>query len=494
MSAYGSFLYGSGTKYGTSSASAPRWSFLIDWDEDGFYDSPNEAEYMTGLMIERGRDYYIGANSDRFEPIQAGRATITLSNHDGRYNPYNVSSPLYPNLDSGKFIQLRVKYGTTIYTVFTGVITDIQQTGLNDTVRIVAEDGINWLTNQPANPMPNPISTDSFADWILARILDGAAWPSLWGYDLANGNDFYPFWWADNGNTWEEIKSLLDSELAFYCIRADGSFYYRSRQSSPAAVLSLTEDQLEKNVYIPAPWEFRKNIVKFTGVNVDTATKFIWESNSEIAIAPGETKTVIAEYSNPSITFNSIQYSAYSQSGGVGTDLSGGIYWEFGDIGSTNAALSFRNNNATLAYVSAIKINGIELTKTNISGRAAGTESTTRPRSLDMTLAWQQNANSLNDFATQMLAFLNTSQPFPVVTIDNRPDIQFTPDMFDVVSVDLSSIGINTSFRVGKITHEWTIETGLATKTTLGLEPYRLYTGYWIFDSDAILDTSLLGW
>jgi len=495
MAEYSEFKY-SAEKYGVTANTSPRWGLSIDWDGDGFYDNDNEAANMTGLVVDRGRGYFISSGNDGFERLSPGRATITLSNHDGRYNPYNASSPLYPNVDIGKFAQVRVKYGSTPYPVLTGAITDIRIMGNNETVEIVVEDGIEWLSSQAANHQP-PVATDRNADAIIGRLLNGSQWPVIWGRDLGNGSDFYFYWWSEGGSAWDEIQKLLDSELATYCVKADGKFFYRPRQFAGTSVLSLTEDKLEKGIMVPVPWEFRKNIVKFTGNQVTrSADKIIWQSTSDIPIAPGASQSVTAEFSNPFLPTNHATITAFTQSGGAGTNVTSSITKTFQPFATDALSSEFilTNIGAVLAYVHTIDLYGLELTTTAISGSASGAGSTTSPRSFGMDLTWNQTPNALTDFASQMLAFLNTTQPFPIISIDNRPDIQFIPDLFDIVTVDLSTLGINSIYRVGGIRHEWTSETGKATTTTFNLEPYRAYTGYWLFDSDAILDTSLLGW
>ncbi len=493
MAEYSEFKYGA-EKYGATANTSPRWGLSVDWDGDGFYDNDNEAANMTGLIVDRGRGYFISSGNDGFERLSPGRATITLSNHDGRYNPYNTSSPLYPNVDVGKFAQIRVKYGSTPYPVLTGAITDIRIMGNNETVEIIVEDGIEWLSNQ-IGITSLPILTGRQANLIIPALLTGAAWPSIWGQDIGNGSDFYSYYWVDGGSAWDEIQKLLDSELATYCVKADGRFFYRSRQFAETSVLSLTEDKLEKGVIVPVPWEFRKNIVKFTGNGVvESAIKTIWQSTGDIVIAPSQTVYVTATFSNPSLPNNNKTHTAFNQSGGGGTNISSSITIVYSETFSTSAILAVSNIGAVLAYVNSITLYGRDYTLSPIAGSASGTGSTTRPRSFEMDLAWNQNQNELNDFASQMLTFLNATQPFPIISIDNRPDIQFVPDLFDIVTVDLSTLGINSTYRVGGIRHEWTSETGLATTTTFNLEPYRDYTGYWLFDSNAVLDTSLLGW
>src|SRR5689334_13570193 len=95
-----------------------RWIIEVDWDGDGIYDGSNEGYYAVGMKVTRGRRSYIKVGGDGkaegFEPVRLGTCVITLDNTSRRYDPFNTSSVLYPNVLPGRFIRVRVNYNGQI--------------------------------------------------------------------------------------------------------------------------------------------------------------------------------------------------------------------------------------------------------------------------------------------------------------------------------------------------------------------------------------------
>jgi len=96
--------------------------------------------------------------------------------------------------------------------------------------------------------------------------------------------------------------------------------------------------------------------------------------------------------------------------------------------------------------------------------------------------------------------FFEGLHPLPTIKIENRPDIQFAPDLFSIVSADIPKIGVSgVSFRVGGIEHQ-SISTGIGDNcqkivTTLHLEPYIAAGEFMIWDTASTWDTeTVFGW
>src|SRR6266542_4582746 len=127
---YGVNQYGDGKLYGPSDArQALAWDVSADWDEDGLFDA-NEANRLTGVSVTRGRTRLLQDSGEGFQSIQTGQAIVTLQNEDGRFDGWNVDSPLYPNVNYGRDVRLRVKdlETGTIHPLFRGLITNIVPT------------------------------------------------------------------------------------------------------------------------------------------------------------------------------------------------------------------------------------------------------------------------------------------------------------------------------------------------------------------------------
>ena len=84
----------------------------------------------------------------------------------------------------------------------------------------------------------------------------------------------------------------------------------------------------------------------------------------------------------------------------------------------------------------------------------------------------------------------------PNIKIEHRPDIQFTPELFDIVSVDIPKIGLSGyTFRVAGIEHKSLTDNCQSVLTRLYLEPYASADDFWRWDDESVFDTStIFGW
>jgi hypothetical protein len=494
-SRYAGAKYGSGVKYGATSPTTMLWALEIDWDDDGIYDYFNDANRMIGLRIERGRNYLLSSGGDRFEPVGVGRASIILSNHDDRFNPYNAASPLYPDVAPGRFIRVRVREGANINTLFTGIIQNITPSGYgaDPTVTIEAEDGLRWLQDTPAT---TGVYQNIYADTAIAAILADVQWPAIWGSSVQGGADVLDYWWARDRKAFEELVALADSELGRVWVDAAGALVFRNRQDDPASVLSIDQAQVEKTLSLSQPWEIQRNICRVTSNPIAASVlSDIWTNSGVLAIGAGETVELFAGFSGAAVGVitpaATTDYLAFRNSDGTGTNETASIAIA-AEIFSESVGLTITNGAARVVYLTLLKVRGQLLESAPVSARAVSTGYDRHPRTLNLDLEWQQDANNPGAFAPQLLTILNTAPGLPTISIDTRPDIQFGPDLFDVITVSLAKLGISSNFRVGSISHEWTADTGQAVRTTWKLEPTWSY-GYWIFDT-GVLDSTPLGW
>jgi hypothetical protein len=494
-SRYGGAKYGSGVKYGATSPTTMLWALEVDWNDDGVYDYFNDASRMIGLRINRGRNYLLSSGGERFEPVGVGRMSIILNNQDDRFNPYNASSALYPDVAPGRFIRVRVREGANTHTLFAGIIQDIVPSGYGSdpTVTIEAEDGLRWLQDTPAT---TGVYQSIFADTAIAAVLADVQWPALWGSSIQSGADVLDYWWARDRSAFEELVSLADSELGRMWVSADGALVFRNRQDDPAAVLSITQAQVEKTLSLSQPWEIQRNICRVTSNPISAgAVSDIWTNSGVLAIGAGETIELFAGFSAAAVgvlaPVAGTDFAAFRNSDGSGTNETASVTIA-AEIFSESARLTIANAAARVVYLTLLKVRGQLLESAPVSARATVAGYDRHPRTLNLDLEWQQDANNPATFAPQLLTILNTAPGLPTISIDTRPDIQFTPDLFDVITVDLAKLGINSNFRVGHIAHEWLSETGQSVRTTWKLEPTWNYN-YWIFDT-GVLDSTPLGW
>lgn len=505
MARFGTFPY-STQKYGASVNTNLLWALEIDWDDDGVFDGTNEADRMFKLRIDRGKDYYLSGDGMGFDHEQIGVAIITLDNYDGRYDPYNTSGPLYGYLEPGVKFRLWVRNGIggTDYDVFTGIVADIQPIGRRGEVDLVLEDGWRWLQDRDVKVSLQESIT---ADTAIGAILTAADWP--WSNSLDTGPDTIDYWWTTGKKAKSEIEDLANSGLGNVFVAADGTLKYYNRQKTDDPVMILTEDVLLKDIIMPQPWEFKRNIVT---VNVNPrvlqAETDIWTHNEVITLGAGKSVTLWAKYIydganvpakdvvTPAATTD---YTANEAADGLSGDLTGDISVAITKFADTSM-ITYTNGGAGTAYLTLAKLRGKPISLPNTSAIVEyGTGYATKPRSLEIDLPWQQSYNVGKSLAEVLVDFFEDQQYFPTVLIQGRPEIQFGLDLYDKVGLRLATWGIDSNFRVGKIAHRFTAGTGQNVITEIKLFPYYIppVDSYWYLGTEGLSElgvTTYLGY
>jgi hypothetical protein len=483
---YNKFAYGART-YGNETPVNLLWGLLIDWDDDGVFDGNSEAPRLKHVAIRRGRNNLLAASANGFEPIGPGALSITLDNYDRRYDPYNEASPLYPNVDTGRFIWLFVRAGDVVYNLFQGTVQDIIPSG--DRVQITAEDGLRWLMDQQVS---SGIYQNTTADAAIGAVLDAAKWP--WARSLQAGADVLDYWWARGRSASEEIRSLADSEFGRAYVNASGALVFLNRFASQAVVATVDQSQALRDVALPQPWEIRRNIVEVQSNPIsELALADIWTASTEYAVDAGTSIEIFVQFQDPAI--NVLQpeavtdFTAFSLTDGEGDDLTSSVSVT-ATIFAETAQLTIQNNGAQLAYLNLLKLRGNPLFSSTVRSQATGTGYDRRPRLLSMDLEWQQDIYNPAGFAADVLALLGNVRELPVLQIESRPELQFAVDLFDPLTVQIPARAISDTFQVGMIEHEWISENGQAVRTTWKMEPFKEYTRWRFpvtFDTTSIL-------
>jgi hypothetical protein len=98
--------------------------------------------YVRGMEISRGVN-------DDWQLVADGSATVTLSNRDRRFDPFNASGPYYGNLLPRRQIRIRATYAATTYDVFRGFISgwppEWTDAGYDSTVTLSCFDALQLL-------------------------------------------------------------------------------------------------------------------------------------------------------------------------------------------------------------------------------------------------------------------------------------------------------------------------------------------------------------
>lgn len=502
--------FGTSNKFGASTLDASlAWGFEVDWDGDGLFDGTNEDRNVCGFRVFRGRTSMLQTSGQGFEKLRTGQAVITLWNDDGRYDGWNESSPLYPNVSPGKEMKVRVRdlsaSGEVIESVFYGVISDIVPMGNDDRpkVNIYVDDGWNFLRNYTARVA---LQESVLISTAIGYVLDAVGWSSRWGRSITASGDSARYWWSSGDRSaGAECEDLADSCLGIFFIKASGEAAFITRTSISASVADFDESELYKDIQNPQPWVMVRNVTQFKVHSRDeTASTTLYEqSGSAIEIANGATYTdfVSLNYNGLPIAAKSlstpvanVDYTINSNAGGSGSDVSGSCTVTVTSLGD-RAKRTITNNSGNWAYVTSFAIDGVAVYERNVIDVFYPSDpgTVTSPRRFFQDLAWLNNTNTALDFATVYGPFLAANHPFPVIQIEGNFEKQFGIELFDIVTLISPKLGIGgVSFRVGGIEHEALDENLQRVKTTFYLEPYVASNQFGTFPLE--WGTSTFGW
>jgi hypothetical protein len=477
MAKYSTFKYGTGVRYGVQTTLY--WVIQIDWQDSNFAEGYNEDDRCVGLEWERGRDTFLESNTNGIRFPSVGRATLTLDNHDGLYNSRNTASPYYGYIAPGHQARIGIVTPNSPLSTqwrFTGRVADIRPTGWrNGYVDIVIEDALQWLYDQDIDiDVQQSIRIDEAIDQVLTT----AAWP--WPSDLSISSDSIPYWWASKKAS-SEIADLTASGIGYFSVLGDGTARFINRNEISPTIVNLTDDNTLNDPKISQPWENYKNIIRVRWFPKQLqSSAVIWSDTTlPLLLAPSATYVTFGDYTsnnqNVPALFAAVgasDYSANSASDGSGTDLTANFSVVLTDFG-TSAKLVVTNNGAVQGYLTLLQITGQAITNTFtgsfIDNRL---DYATNPRTWALDLNWQQNSARAESIASILADYLSAERLWPVVQVENRFDVQFTPDIFDTVRYASAFLMIDESFRVGKIREKWLSENGQSIRTTFILEPY----------------------
>jgi hypothetical protein len=486
---YATFKYGA-EKYGASSPNnLYLWTFVVDWDGDGVHDYFNEAhERMVDLYVVRGRDSMINPNGVNFAPFPPGEAQVVLDNNDGRYDPWNTSSPIYPNCMPGKFCKIEARYLTTgtQYGVIHGTIHDIQpfNQGKARYVRILIRDGLAWLQKKTIN---YGLHTTTDVDSNIRAVLTLVGWPPTPFFENMEDSDVVlPYTWGYQRNAYDLIQELTLAE------RGGVSFHNRTGQfmlykrTHGGTFWSLGESALGTDMVLSQPWE---NVYNDIRVNVypkinDPVNTTLWQLNDVPAIANGaalvfDARFRYSSYSpvcGSSMTFN---HTVNAAADGSGANLTATCPLTYDTQIGDGATITITNNSGSAGYITLLRAVGDAIYApydTVKKASDATSQSTYGQRTLTIDTPWIDYTVEAQAWANTLLSNLKDPKKSAVVSFETLGALggsgHFVFDLYDGWQLTLPAIGLGiTDFRIGKIEHRWLRPNGQALRTTIKLEP-----------------------
>lgn len=483
---YGKFLYGSELYGSTANLTGTyNWIVEVDWDGDGVFDGSNESGRLTDIDCYRGRKNFLQADGQGFFPISVGTCRLTLDNHDGRYDAWNTSSPLYPNVIYGRDVRVRVVdiETNTTYPFFYGVISDIQPSGYgaNRIIKLVIEDGLRYLRSVDGLA-PFAIGDDS--NGVITSILNQVSWAYPKNIDDDNTEIINYFWSSVGTRAADTVNDIASSFLSQFFVTADGTARYLARSSTQSTSYLYDESILLKDIGLPQPWVNQRDKITASFVNAKEKNT---GSSTLLFNFVGEPIKIPASYNsvfNPFVITMEMNYNdpnlLSGNASGTITITTNTAADGSGSDESTNTTVISPNIYGKKMKFEIYQTSGVDIYLTNLlvyGNPILGTISnmtypevvTSETRNFGINMKWEQDAAKVRTFVNLLGAFLSVQQKTPIVKMVNRPAYQF-PELFDKVNLDIPSLGINTlDFRVGGIEH---VGTPQEIMTTLYLEPF----------------------
>jgi len=496
MARYGTFKYGY-AKYGAEMSVNLLWAFEVDWDNDGLFDGSGEHTRLKALSITRGREGMFSSSSggeSRFARMQVGVCDLSLDNYDRRYDPWYVTSPLYPDVQPGREIRLRVQDGSGggTYNLFRGKIDEIPNSGGRKTAlaRLVASDGWRILLDRRATVA---LRTNTTADVLMDDVLDDVGWLATWGQSLDVGSDVIPYGWVNDQSAFDALHDLSESEMGLTYIGGDGKIYFKSRHTLllEAAALALTESEVGNEPVVTNPWESVKNKISVRAYPRQLAALGeIWRLDELRAVQPGSAVTLWGTFRDQNYNATIAQdvvppapttdYTMNTQADGGGTNLTGS-FTVTATLFAGSVKLVVTNGSGFEGYITLLKIRGRALESLNVSAsisESSASQAVYGRRQLTLELPFQQQTLVANDMSDWLLSWLTSPLPTVVVEIVDRPSVQFGYDLGTLITFTSAYYGIAHSFRIAKIQHD-SMESMQAIRTRWTLEPAAAFQAYW---------------
>ncbi len=507
---FGSFKFGTTHKFGVSTfdSASIMWDVSIDWDEDGIFET-NESSRMVGIHISRGRKRMMKIGGGGLESIPTGTASITLVNTDRRFDGWNQSSPLYPNVGYGKEVRIRVKSQAGVfYPLFYGMIVNIVPTGTSEKrVTIYMNDGFDVLRNATTRiAMQNNITPNDAIDMVL----DSVGWKNSWGRNIDSTVEVIDYFWSSgNKKSLSVLEDIANSFLGYFYIDAVGRARYVDRGTVGDLVVEYDQSELLKDIGNPQPFEVKRDVTRIkVHPRTQATTGVLWQLlGTAPSIQHGNEISLFANYTylnegvpavNVITPVASTDYLINSQADGSGTDLTSSCTVTMTDFGDTAKLIIF-NNSGVAGYVTKLQVRGDAIYEPNALDVTypVNLDGVDKLRELVLDLIWLQDVNVAIDISAVLGGFYTSLHQFPMIKLENRFEKQFAVDLFDIVSVDIPELGLTgESYRVGGIEHKSLHgENCQSIETRLWLEPYVAAGDYMQWDTNAVWNTStIFGW
>lgn len=484
--------YGDGSLYGTPGLTygeatvnrALTWGVIVDWDEDGSFTGENEAEgRLQDISIRMGREFVLSSSGDGFLHPDEGTLQLDMLDTAGRYDPYNLSSPLAGYLYKNQKVKvvLRSESTGTIYNVFTGYIADIRPDyGIPQKATIYVDGAATRLKKN----IKSTVYTDAQYDAQISEALTLAGWTGNTDIDTTV-SDQMAFHWFSDKQAITEIQEITDAAFGLFWISENGTATYRSRVNPDTSTQGITEADIDYayRIRVPAPREVLRNKAKvYAKTRTAVSNAEVWRMVGTPLIGSGAGDPIWASFTYngqpvPATSLTSpvetTDYTANDNADGSGTNRTSNF--TFSTTAFSTSAKLVPSNSGSSAYITLLKLRAnIIVTDEYTYAEYEDTDSVTSygEREIVINTDWLQDLNAANEYAQILVGRFKNPRAFPRFKF-HRSDIdkQFTTPLMNLITINFSSFGVTGEFRAGYIERSWSIQEPNVIDSVYYLEP-----------------------
>lgn len=519
------------------------YALSIDWANAGSFPDNGDSAKLRAYSIKRGRDNTFSGDprtgEARLARSQVGTLTLTLDNEDGRYDSYNTSSPIYPNVTPGHIVRLQVTDdAANTYTLFTGKVDDIRSQSYRHDARVTLTCSDAWkkmsqrpiaatLTSWTTDPNVQPSVYFPIVEVLgYAGVTTGTNADT--GYTFDPGSDGFYVTWTNNDVPFQSLHDLCEMDGGYCWIGVDDKFYFLQRTNAVADTSNFTLDQAEvlNEPQLTQPWD---NIVNTVRMNVYDRTRLtdyqvVWCASDIPLLTTGAKIHYTMEYkgstnqvapcgddANTGISELYVRLNTAEDGTGVFLPLAvtqvypPGSYRATAAVnmhggGATRAEYDFQNLSTTASgYLLAVipgepqfypdyvtSITAMRAPYDCFDPTETLSEDTTSAgvyglRELRLNYEYMQSTAKAKTITSYYLARFKDPKPIITVEIVNRATIQFKWDLYTLLNFTSTYLfkpagTLAYSFRIISISHETGV-TPYEVKTTWVLEPVANASG-----------------
>ena len=474
MAKYGdAFKYGTAEKYGTAGATEEgevTWVLMVDWDADGIFDGTNEAGRLTDFRMIRGNKHYLSTGGAGFAPMRGGTVTLTLDNHDRRYDPRYTSSPLYPNVGPGKLVYLRVINNSdqTNYDILKGVIADIRPLngpGGAKQVRMVVNDYMQEISQAECTGDASELST--YLSNAFQVVLDDIGFKGTISID--SDTQPIPMLNITDKNAGSVVNQLAEAGLGMFFVDRLGTAKYFGRNHSGYTNHSIDEDVCLTQILVSQPWDYVYNHVS---INVQRP---IWKQPCVVyslpnpeAINAGTNVTINARYQDS----NNVEirtYKANTLANGSGTDITDDITIVSQSLGGSGGSVVL--STSTNGFITRLELHGrmLGVVREDAVATDATSISSYGRKKLRIDTPYMQDPHYANVFAEVIKDITKNDRESITIEIQQRPSVQYPIDIMHTVAFTSGTLTIDDTYYITGYEHRWNNDTGQDVTTTIWL-------------------------